>query len=89
MNQDIGNKKAWIEVYIPCPHCEQMMCIERRNCDIFRHGVYKNNNKQIPPHLPKKDCDELARKDLIYGCGKPFELSIVDDELVASICEYK
>ena len=89
MNQNIENKDAWLEVYIYCPHCDMLMCIEKRNCDIFRHGVFKNNNEQIPPHLSKERCDELARKGLIYGCGKPFELSVVDNNLIATICEYK
>ena len=45
------------------------------NCKIFRHGVYKNNNKQIEPHLNIKECDRLFNEKLIYGCGKPFKIN--------------
>jgi hypothetical protein len=61
---------------IECPHCLQYIIIMKKeiNCAIFRHGVLKSNGVQIPPHLPKILCDELVSKNLIYGCGKPFQL---------------
>jgi hypothetical protein len=54
-----------------CPHCGIGIEIEKINCGIFRCGIYKHNGEQIPPHLPKSECDEL--KDSIWGCGKPFK----------------
>jgi hypothetical protein len=51
-----------------------IMEIEKLNCDIFRHGFIKSNNKQIPPHLNKEFCDKLFLNNLIYGCGKPFSI---------------
>jgi hypothetical protein len=59
---------------IQCPHCQQAFEILEINCRIFRCGVYKKNYEQIPPHLPKQQCDELAKNEAIIGCGKPFEL---------------
>jgi hypothetical protein len=34
----------------------------------------KKNHKQINPHMPKVECDQLVKDDVIFGCGKPFEL---------------
>lgn len=63
-------------IYVECPHCKEYIFIllKELNCKIFRHGVYKNNFKQIDPHMKKEECDKLKEKDLIYGCGKPFEV---------------
>ena len=83
------DKKAIISVFILCPHCEGCMEIYQRNCDIFRHGIFKNSKEQISPHLPKQECDKLIDNDLIFGCGKPFELYVENNELLARICEYK
>ena len=33
-----------------------------------------NEGRQIPPHSPRKVCDDLVAKGLIWGCGKPFKL---------------
>jgi len=30
--------------------------------------------QQVPPHASQRICDELVEKDLIWGCGKPFQL---------------
>lgn len=69
---------------IKCPNCNQLIFIEQLNCGIFRCGIYKSNFQHIPPHLPKKDCDELLNKNLIYGCSKPFK--IVGGTVL--ICDY-
>lgn len=80
--------------YINCPHCDNIIIIKKINCGIFRHGVFKKNNKQIPPHAKKDYCDKLIKDDLIYGCGKPFQ--IIKDEtdpkniskMQVIICDY-
>ena len=73
---------------IICPHCNLYVIIEQINCAIFRHGIFKSNNQQIDPHLPKIECDELIKQELIYGCGKPFKLIIKDGVYLALICDY-
>ena len=73
---------------VKCPHCNDDMLIEQINCAIFRHGVLKSNMMQIPPHLPKTQCDELFDKHLIYGCGKPFQLVLIDNKYEAKCCDY-
>ena len=57
-------------ILVRCPHCSDLIIINKKdfNCKIFRHGVYKNDNKQIDPHLNKDDCDRLLKGGLIYGC---------------------
>jgi hypothetical protein len=77
---------------IKCPHCDCDILINKINCKIFRHGVYKNNFKQINQHLNKDSCDKLIKNNLIYGCGKPFELilnKLDNNEYIAIKCNYK
>ena len=77
-------------VIVTCPHCEDPIYIDRRefNCRIFRHGVYKHNHTQIPPHLNKLACQTLIERGLIYGCGKPFRLVNTTDGVSAISCDY-
>lgn len=73
-----------------CPNCNSFIIVNSNefNCKIFRHGVYKNSNEQINPHLEKAECDRLFNEDLIYGCGKPFQIIHDNDEFVVQICDY-
>lgn len=68
---------------IICPHCGDYIIIEKLNCGIFRHGVYKTG-VQIDPHMKEKECLQLVKEDKIYGCGKPFQIK----EGIVSICDY-
>lgn len=63
-------------ILIQCPHCMQYMELIKNeiNCAIYRHGMFKINGQQIDPHLSKELCDKLIEDQLIYGCGKPFQL---------------
>lgn len=73
---------------IQCPHCLCEVEIEQINCGIFRHGVYIHNMQNIPPHSPKSQCDELVKKELIYGCGKPFTVKKINNIISVEICDY-
>ena len=73
---------------IICPHCNNYIIIEKINCGIFRHGIYKNNGKQIKPHSSKEICDELVKNNLIYGCGKPFQIIKNGEKFEIQICDY-
>jgi hypothetical protein len=73
---------------IICPHCYNYIEIIELNCCIFRHGTYKLNNKQINPHLKKEECVYLIKNNLIYGCGKPFQIIINKNEIKVIICDY-
>lgn len=44
-------------INIKCPHCGEPVLIEKVNCGIFRHGVYKKTGKQINSHLEKAKCE--------------------------------
>ena len=61
------------EPILKCPHCNEYVIIEKINCAIFRHGIFKNNLQQIDPHALKELCDFFIQNNLIYGCGKPFK----------------
>jgi hypothetical protein len=78
-----------LEHAIICPHCDEPILIEKLNCCIFRHGALKANGKQIEPHASKELCDFYIKKDMIYGCGKPFQIvQNADGEYTAVICDY-
>lgn len=73
-----------------CPHCEMHIQVLKKefNCKIFRCGIYKNNFKQINPHMKKEKCEELVKNNLIYGCGKPFKIIINENKLQVVKCDY-
>ena len=76
------------EFIVTCPQCNNPVIIEKLNCGIFRHGILISNGRPVSPHSSKDKCDELIRKNLIYGCGKPFQIIKKGDVFMISICEY-
>jgi hypothetical protein len=76
------------EPILTCPHCNEHIIIEKINCAIFRHGILKTNGKQIDPHSSKELCDYYINNQLIYGCGKPFKIIYINNNLKTEICEY-
>ena len=77
-----------MELILECPHCNSQVIIEQLNCKIFRHGIFKKTNKQINPHATKIECDNYINNNLIYGCGKPFKINIVNNIYKTEICDY-
>jgi len=77
-----------MEPIIICPHCDAPILIEKLNCGIFRHGIIKKTGKQVDPHASKDLCDNLITQDMIYGCGKPFQIVEKEGSFVVTICEY-
>jgi len=75
-------------IIVLCPSCDSYVEILEINCAIFRHGVLKQTNIQIPPHASKNECDNYIENDLIYGCGKPFKIEKKDEEYIAVLCDY-
>lgn len=73
-----------------CIHCTGTIIIKisEINCTIFRHGVFKHNNEQINPHLPKEACEELIKNKSIFGCAKPFRIIINNNEYFIENCDY-
>ena len=77
-----------------CPHCNLpvQVYMKELNCHIFRHGIMKDTLKQIEPHLNKSECDRLYNNNLIYGCGKPFQLvknnKHKSNDYIPVICDY-
>jgi DNA-directed RNA polymerase subunit RPC12/RpoP len=76
------------DIIVECPHCKDFIIIEKLNCCIFRHGIFKNTLKQIEPHAPKEVCDYLSKEKLIIGCGKPFKIIQKDNSFFTEICDY-
>jgi hypothetical protein len=73
-----------------CPSCQGTIIVAHHelNCRIFRHGVYKHNGEQVPPHCPKEECDRLVAANAIDGCGKPFRVEGHGETAVAVVCDY-
>ena len=87
-NKDTPQEKVE-EPIVVCPHCKESILIEKLNCGIFRHGVSKTTGQQMAPHLDKQNCDSLKEKDLIYGCGKPFQVKRdATGHFFAEVCDY-
>jgi hypothetical protein len=78
-----------VEIVVTCPHCDMPVLIEQLNCKIFRHATLVSNNTQINPHASKEECDHYIKNNLIYGCGKPFQVvENSDGTHLAVVCEY-
>ena len=75
-------------IIVNCPHCNDIVLIRKLNCRIFRHGIFKNNFKQLHPHTPKYKCDMFYKNGLIFGCGKPFIINVENDKYSAIVCNY-
>ena len=79
------------ELCVKCPHCNEYIYVLKSqiNCNVFRHGIYKSNLKQIDPHTSKEVCDRLLNDGKIIGCGKPFSLLKKEDNTYIAIkCDY-
>lgn len=77
-----------------CPHCKAATQVlpQQINCKIFRHAVFKINNVPINPHLPKSQCDDLIKRDIVRGCAGPLEFITDSRDLskfTVQICDYK
>jgi len=68
------NNKETNEFIITCPNCKDYIIIEKLNCGIFRHAIFKENGNQVHPHLPKSECETLLKENLVIGCCKPFQI---------------
>jgi len=73
---------------IKCPNCFEFIVIEKLNCGIFRHGVFIHSGQQVHPHLSKEDCEYLIESNQIYGCGKPFQITYVNNDYIIKKCDY-
>jgi hypothetical protein len=77
------------DIIIICPICNIPILIEKINCSIFRHAIYKTSGQQIDPHMSKENCLKLINENKIYGCGYPFRI-VLDNKnnYIAEICDY-
>lgn len=75
-------------IYVNCPHCQGVVEVEQLNCQIFRHGILKSSGQQMNPHTSKEECDLLAEREDIHGCGKPFRVVLENDKYIAIVCDY-
>ncbi len=86
----VDNKITYIEsqqvYYFNCPNCNNLcqVHVSEIKCGIFRHAIYKSNNKFIDPHTSEEECKRLYNNKLVYGCAKPFRF----DGKTLEICGY-
>jgi hypothetical protein len=77
-----------INTVISCPHCFEQILIEELNCCIFRHGILIESGKQIDPHSSEELCNYYVQEKRIYGCGKPFQIQIINNKIIVIKCGY-
>jgi len=86
----MSDQELTSEIIVMCPNCDKPVLIEKLNCCIFRHAILRHNGQQINPHSSKEECDQLIETKQIFGCGKPFKISIkikLDTNEIEYICE--
>jgi len=83
MNQEIAS-----DILVQCPQCLEPILNEKLNCCIFRHGTMKTNGQQIDPHALKELCEFYVEKNMINGCGKPFQIIKQNNNFIAIKCDY-
>jgi predicted RNA-binding Zn-ribbon protein involved in translation (DUF1610 family) len=88
-NDNEIDKKEEEPIFI-CPNCQDFIIIKKINCGIFRHAILKKNGKQIDPHSSQEQCDNYIKNNLIYGCGKPFQIAKKENSEILEIiiCDY-
>jgi hypothetical protein len=87
----MSKKKLEEEIVVNCPHCSEPIIIEQLNCGIFRHGQYKNSDRQVSPHMPKEKCLKLLEEKKVIGCMGPFKVinhNNEKEEWKAIVCDY-
>lgn len=77
-----------MDFIIMCPHCNSDVIIESINCGIFRHGINISNYMQLNPHENEFNILNLINKNLIFGCGKPFQIILENNNYIAVKCGY-
>jgi hypothetical protein len=76
--------------FVICPHCQGCVEVMQINCAIFRHGTFRSNGEQIPPHANEQDCERWIFNNELFGCGKPFKVIFnVNNEWETEICSYQ
>jgi len=83
------DKETNLLIY-PCPHCKlsTTTLVSELACCIFRHGINKQNQQQIPPHESKERCDAFASNPDYVGCCKPYRIDNINGSYKVSICDY-
>jgi len=78
------------EIFYECPHCGGEIVTNTKDiaCGIFRHGAAKKTGAQIDPHSSKQICDALSFQNELYGCGKPYQLTLDAGKYFVSECDY-
>lgn len=79
-----------MDLEFTCPHCEGKIIVNENelNCRIFRHGIFKDSQKQINPHGSKEYCQSLKNCDKIFGCSGPFTIVGSKGNYSIKICDY-
>ena len=76
------------EPVLICPNCKESFIMEKLNCGIFRHAIFIANAEQINPHASKEECEYYINNKLIYGCGRPFRIKMINNQYETELCNY-
>ena len=62
------------DFYIYCPHCDQILYIDKIKCGLFLHAFDITTGKVLNPHSKLFYIDNLRRNGKLGGCGGRFKL---------------
>jgi len=68
-----------MEKIVICPNCDEFVIVQELNCCIFRHAINISTGEQIDPHSSRETCEEFVKNGAIFGCGKPFKITVLEN----------
>ena len=74
---------------ITCPHCNEVIEIEKVKCGIFLHAYNTKTGKSLNPHTKWYHVDKIRRSGNLVGCGGRFKLQLDKNGGIISIQLYE
>ena len=65
-----------MSIELRCPYCKNLIILNKIVSSYMRHGILKHEKKLIHPGMSDGMAMNLARLNLIYGCGKKYKICI-------------
>ncbi len=66
--------KNMCNFYIQCPHCDDVIEIEKVKCGVFLHAYNTKTGKTLNPHTKLYKVDKIRQSGYLIGCGGKFKL---------------
>ena len=76
METKLTSKNIGGDFYIPCPHCAQVLYIEKIKCGLFLHAFNIRTQKNLNPHSKIFYIEKIKREGNLGGCGGKFKILV-------------